>query len=86
MAQPAAVPACPTSPRAGAGAHGVLPWWIWGPMAAPVTGSGNLFAGVAFFGPQAGLISTDLLRDHVVTLDDGNAVIHRTTPDRFSGE
>lgn len=55
-------------------------------MAAPVTGSGNLFAGVAFFGPQAGLISTDLLRDHVVTLDDGNAVIHRTTPDRFSGE
>ena len=36
--------------------------------------------------PQAGLIGTDLLRDHGVTLDYANAVIHRAAPEQFCGE
>ncbi len=76
-----------------------------GAKPAPVAGSGNLFAGVDFFGPQpplrlavqdqssiqgivpqAGLIGTDLLRDHMVTLDYANAVMHRAAPQQFCGE
>ena len=36
--------------------------------------------------PQAGLIGTDLLRNHMVTLDYANAVIHRGAPEQFCGE
>jgi hypothetical protein len=36
--------------------------------------------------PQAGLIGTDLLRNHVITLDYANAVIHRAAPEQFCGE
>jgi hypothetical protein len=32
--------------------------------------------------PQAGLIGTDLLRNHIVTLDYASAVIHRAAPER----
>jgi hypothetical protein len=37
-------------------------------------------------GPQAGLIGTELLLQHVLTLDYANGLIHRASPQRFCDE
>jgi hypothetical protein len=36
--------------------------------------------------PQAGLIGTDLLLQHVLTLDYANGLIHRAAPERFCSD
>jgi hypothetical protein len=43
-------------------------------------------SGIRGLVPQAGLIGTDLLREHVLTLDYANGLIHRTTPERFCSD
>jgi hypothetical protein len=54
----------------------------WGPLRLSVQD----FAGIRGLLPQAGMIGTDLLRDHVVTIDYGRSLLHRAERDRFCSD
>jgi hypothetical protein len=44
------------------------------------------FAGIRGLLPQAGMIGTDLLATHVVTIDYGRSLLHRAEPERFCSD
>jgi hypothetical protein len=54
----------------------------WGPLRLPVQD----FSGIRGLLPQAGLIGTDLLARHVVTIDYGRSLLHRAERDRFCAD
>jgi hypothetical protein len=54
----------------------------WAPLRLRVQNQ----SGIRGLVPQAGLIGTDLLREHVLSLDYANGLIHRTTPERFCSD
>lgn len=54
----------------------------WAPLSLRVQDQ----SGIRGLVPQAGLIGTDLLLQHVLTLDYANGLIHRASPQRFCDE
>jgi hypothetical protein len=54
----------------------------WGPLRLSVQD----FAGIRGLLPQAGMIGTDLLATHVVTIDYGRSLLHRAERDRFCSD
>jgi hypothetical protein len=53
---------------------------------APLTLTVQDQSGIRGLVPQAGLIGTDLLLQHVLTLDYANGLIHRAAPERFCSD
>ncbi len=54
----------------------------WGPLRLSVQDH----AGIRGLLPQAGIIGTDLLASHVVTIDYGRSLLHRAERDRFCSD
>ena len=72
------VPAAGTADRF----EGVDFFGPWGPLRLPVQD----FSGIGDLLPQAGLIGTDLLASHVITIDYGRSLLHRAERDRFCAD
>lgn len=77
-------PGAAPQPMAGSGDRfeGVEFFGPWGPLRLSVQNHGSIRGPI----PQAGLIGTDLLAGHIVTLDYANGLLHRSAVGRFCSE